>query len=96
MFQPYDSGLLGSYGGGDVNWWHDYLRAEIGRCNDFHRNTCDKLSEIIAEKHDKITALEEDLRAAEALAEAAASQLRAAVDAYEAAEAKVEKVRSKK
>ena len=30
----YDAGLFGDYGGGDVSWWHDYLRAEISRCND--------------------------------------------------------------
>ena len=32
----YDAGLLNDYGGGDVNWWHDYIRAEINRANDFH------------------------------------------------------------
>lgn len=30
----YDSGLLSGYGGGDVAWWQDYIRAEIGRAND--------------------------------------------------------------
>lgn len=33
----YDAGLLASGGGGDVNWWQDYLRAEIGRANDYWR-----------------------------------------------------------
>lgn len=32
----YDAGLLGDYGGGDVEWWHDYLRAELARAHDFY------------------------------------------------------------
>lgn len=30
----YDAGLLNDYGGGNVEWWHDYLRAEIERAVD--------------------------------------------------------------
>lgn len=33
----YDAGLLNDYGGGEVEWWQDYLRAEIGRANDYWR-----------------------------------------------------------
>jgi hypothetical protein len=33
----YDAGLLNDYGGGNVDWWWDYLRAEIGRANDHWR-----------------------------------------------------------
>lgn len=33
----YDAGLLNDFGGGDVGWWQDYLRAEIGRANDYWR-----------------------------------------------------------
>ncbi|MCW1431353.1 Lar family restriction alleviation protein [Novosphingobium sp. JCM 18896] len=32
----YDAGLLNDYGGGDVNWWQDYIRAELGRAHDFY------------------------------------------------------------
>ncbi|BAK66850.1 hypothetical protein SLG_21750 [Sphingobium sp. SYK-6] len=32
----YDAGLLNDFGGGDVNWWQDYLRAELGRAHDFY------------------------------------------------------------
>jgi hypothetical protein len=35
--EDYDAGLLNDFGGGNVEWWHDYLRAEIGRANDFWR-----------------------------------------------------------
>ena len=32
----YDAGLLSDYGGGDVNWWWDYIRAELDRAHDFY------------------------------------------------------------
>lgn len=34
----YDAGLLNDFGGGNVEWWHDYLRSEIGRANEFWRD----------------------------------------------------------
>lgn len=34
----YDAVLLNDWGGGNVDWWQDYLRAEIGRANDFWRS----------------------------------------------------------
>ena len=34
----YDAGLLNDWGGGNTKWWMDYLRAEIGRANDFWRD----------------------------------------------------------
>ena len=36
MGERYDAGLLNDWGGGNVEWWQDYLRAEIERSNDFH------------------------------------------------------------
>lgn len=36
-FTDYDCGLINDFGGGDVGWWQDYVRAEIGRANDFWR-----------------------------------------------------------
>lgn len=35
--QDYDAGLLNDFGGGNVEWWQDYIRAEIGRANDYWR-----------------------------------------------------------
>ena len=32
----YDAGLLSDYGGGNVEWWQDYIRAELGRAHDFY------------------------------------------------------------
>lgn len=34
----YDAGLLASAGGGDVDWWQDYLRAELGRAHEFYQS----------------------------------------------------------
>ena len=31
----YDAGYLSDFGGGNVGWWQDYVRAEIGRANEF-------------------------------------------------------------
>lgn len=38
QYADYDAGLLNDFGGGDVGWWQDYLRAEIGRANEFWRS----------------------------------------------------------
>lgn len=32
----YDAGYLNDYGGGNVSWWHDYIRAELDRAHDFY------------------------------------------------------------
>ena len=37
----YDPGLLNDYGGGNVDWWFDYIRAEINRCNEYWREQFD-------------------------------------------------------
>lgn len=44
----YDAGLLNDYGGGDVDWWQDYLRAEIGRANDHWADYCADLEARLA------------------------------------------------
>jgi hypothetical protein len=44
-FSDYDAGLLNNFGGGNVEWWQDYLRAEIGRANDFWRDQVSALSQ---------------------------------------------------
>lgn len=36
MVKRYDAGLLNDYGGGNVEWWQDYIRAEVERCNDHY------------------------------------------------------------
>ena len=37
-FSDYDAGLLNDFGGGNVEWWQDYLRAEIERANEWWRS----------------------------------------------------------
>lgn len=38
MIERYDAGLLNDFGGGDVDWWHDYIRAELERAHDFYES----------------------------------------------------------
>ena len=33
----YDAGLLNDYGGGNVGWWQDYIRAELERAHDHYQ-----------------------------------------------------------
>jgi hypothetical protein len=57
----YDCGLINDYGGGDVSWWQDYIRAEIGRANEHW-------AEIVATKDAEITRFtQENERMREAL-----------------------------
>jgi hypothetical protein len=35
--EDYDAGLLNDYGGGNVSWWHDYIRYEVDKANDWWR-----------------------------------------------------------
>lgn len=38
VLDAYDAGLLNDYGGGNVEWWQDYIRAELGRAHDFYQS----------------------------------------------------------
>lgn len=38
----YDAGLLSDYGAGNVEWWHDYIRAELGRAHEFYQAQIDR------------------------------------------------------
>jgi len=42
--EPYDAGLLNDFGGGNVEWWQDYIRAELGRAHDFYQTQCAAIS----------------------------------------------------
>jgi hypothetical protein len=41
----YDAGLLNDFGGGNVEWWQDYIRAEIARANAFWRSQINSANE---------------------------------------------------
>lgn len=34
----YDAGLLNDFGGGNVSWWHDYIRSELARSEEYWRD----------------------------------------------------------
>jgi len=42
--EAYDAGLLNDYGGGNVEWWQDYIRAELARAHDFYASQIAALS----------------------------------------------------
>lgn len=39
----YDAGLLGGANGCSVDWWHDYIRAELGRAHEHYQVQVDAL-----------------------------------------------------
>lgn len=43
ILDRYDTGLLGDGGGGDVNWWWDYIRSEFDRAHEFYQDQADNL-----------------------------------------------------
>jgi hypothetical protein len=57
MLTRYDAGLLNDFGGGNVEWWQDYLRAELERAHD-HYDT--EAADRITSLQDRIAQLEED------------------------------------
>lgn len=34
----YDPGILNTWGGGNITWWHEYIRAEVERANQYWRD----------------------------------------------------------
>ena len=76
----YDAGLLNDFGGGDVGWWQDYLRAEIGRANDYWR-------EQYADMHDAMVIgtrlIDRDLSNARSVIEAIEERYIDGCDTYE-------------
>ncbi len=36
--EEYDAGVLNDYGGGNVEWWQDYIRAELGRAYEHYQS----------------------------------------------------------
>lgn len=58
----YDAGPLNDFGGGDVNWWFDYLRAEIGRSNDYWRDAYLTQTDEIERLRARVAELEAAMR----------------------------------
>lgn len=40
----FDAGLLNDFGGGDVEWWHDYIRTLLGASEDYYNEQMDDCS----------------------------------------------------
>ena len=38
VLDAYDAGLLSDHGGGNVDWWWDYIRAELERAHDHYQS----------------------------------------------------------
>lgn len=38
----YDAGYLNGFGGGNVAWWHDYMRSELDRAHDYYAQQYDQ------------------------------------------------------
>ena len=38
VLEEYDAGILNDFGGGNVRWWHDYIRTELGRAYAFYQS----------------------------------------------------------
>jgi hypothetical protein len=36
--EEYDAGILGCAGGGDVSWWQDYIRSELGSAYEYYQS----------------------------------------------------------
>jgi len=73
-FQDYDLGLMNDYGGGNVSWWHDYLRSAVDGANE-------SAYEQYAQLEDEIKSLQEQLAAEKARAGKADAMLKGVLDA---------------
>lgn len=51
---PYDAGLLNDFGGGNVEWWQDYIRAELGRAHDHYDGQFAYLSEEMSRLREEL------------------------------------------
>lgn len=49
---PYDAGYLNDFGGGNVGWWHDYIRAELARAHDHYTSQIPIPSDRVADKQE--------------------------------------------
>jgi len=48
--RDYDPGLLNDYGGGNTEWWLDYIRSEINSCNSYWRSLIESYLDIDEEE----------------------------------------------
>lgn len=41
--ERYDAGNINSFGGGDVEWWQNYIRSELERAHDFYAQQAENI-----------------------------------------------------
>lgn len=41
--KSYDAGLLSDYGGGNIEWWQDYIRSELARSDEYYQAEISRL-----------------------------------------------------
>jgi len=64
ILDAYDAGILSDFGGGNVEWWQDYIRAELGRAHEFYQvqlsapSPAATVAEGVASAQDRIAYLE--------------------------------------
>lgn len=56
-YEYYDPGLLNDFGGGNIEWWQDYIRCEVEACNIYWQD-------IVTDLEIRIDELEADLEEA--------------------------------
>lgn len=60
-YDDYDAGYLNDWGGGNVEWWQNYIRAEIGRANEFWRSQVthpSEADELLRSAKERLTCIE--------------------------------------
>lgn len=45
----YDAGLLGEGGGGEISWWHDYIRSELYRAHEFYQGQANAITRHLSQ-----------------------------------------------
>lgn len=50
----YDSGLLNDFGGGNIDWWFNYIRTEVNFCNEYWRGIIEAYLDDALEKEEYI------------------------------------------
>uniref|UniRef100_A0A6M3LRI1 Uncharacterized protein n=1 Tax=viral metagenome TaxID=1070528 RepID=A0A6M3LRI1_9ZZZZ len=59
--RDYDAGLLNDFGGWNVSWWQDYIRSEIGKCNEYWSSQVKTILSEVDRLEARGKALEEDI-----------------------------------
>lgn len=71
----YDAGLLNDWGGGNVGWWHDYLRCELANANQHWIEQTEQLRAELAElRHFRKVIMDYDSNLYDALANSDAAR----------------------